>query len=190
MPRQLDLPFVTALILALSVCLPAPAAAAPALEVTGRAGARAFSVAQLRKLPATAGFGGVRSSTGKVALPGGWKGVALRDLVAAAEGYDAGKNLAVVAKDGYSLTFSYDQVMNGAFTAYDPGTGDTLASHEPLTAIIAYEHEGRPLTVAEDGPLSAKSFPLQLTGPDLKDEERLGGVARIVVGAPGAKPAR
>jgi hypothetical protein len=329
-PRYSGPPFVPALVLALSICLPAPAAPAPALEIAGPGGARTFSVAQLKKLPATGGFGGVKSSTGKVTLPGSWKGVALRDLVAAAGGYDATKNLAVIAKDGYSLTFSYDQVMNGAFTAYDPGTGDTLASHEPLLAIIAYEHEGRPLGVAEDGPLRvmvvsaaggqvtdghwsikwvtklavkpaseawslslegarpelmdratfesgaspkchgttwkdargrewtgiplwllvgrvddglkhsarafndslavagyvvdvvagdgavvsfdssrlgrndgiiiaglldgaplpARSFPLQLTGPDLKDAERLGGIARIVVRAPGAKPAR
>jgi hypothetical protein len=38
--------------------------------------------------------------------------------------------------------------------------------------------------------LPAKSFPLQLTGPDLKDEERLGGVARIVLHAPGTPRAR
>jgi DMSO/TMAO reductase YedYZ molybdopterin-dependent catalytic subunit len=330
MPRHTCLHFVPALIFALSVCLPAPAVSAPALEVAGPGGVRAFSVAQLKKLPATAGFGGVKSSTGKVTLPGSWKGVALRDLVATVDGYDATRNLAVIAKDGYSLTFSHDQVMNGTFTAYDPGTGDTLASHEPLIAIIAYEHEGRPLDVAEDGPLRVmvvsaagsqvtdghwsikwvtklaikpaseawslslegaqtelmdratfesgaspkchgttwkdaqgrawtgiplwllvgrvddglkhsarafndllaaagyvvdvvagdgatvsfdssrlgrndgiiiaglldgaplpeKVFPLQLTGPELKDEERLGGVARIVVRAPGAKPAR
>jgi len=142
-----------ALVLALSVCLPALAVSTPALEVAGPGGVRAFTVVQLKKLPVTEGFGGVKSSTGKVTLPGSWKGVALRDLVAAAGGYDATKNLAVTAKDGYSITFSHDQVMNGGFTAYDPGTGDTLASHEPLVAIIAYEHEGRLLNVAEDGPL-------------------------------------
>jgi len=142
-----------ALVLALSVCLPALAVSTPALEVAGPGGVRAFSVAQLKKLSVTEGFGGVKSSTGKVTLPGSWKGVALRDLVAAAGGYDATKNLALTAKDGYSITFSHDQVMHGAFTAYDPGTGDTLAAHEPLVAIIAYEHEGRLLNVAEDGPL-------------------------------------
>ncbi len=153
MPRPTRLPFVLALILGLSVCLPALAVTAPALEVAGPGGLRAFSVAQLRKLPVTEGFGGVKSSTGKVTLPGRWKGVALRDLVAAAGGCDATKNLAVVAKDGYSITFSHDQVMNGGFTAYDPGTGDTLATHEPLLALVVYEHEGRPLNVTEDGPL-------------------------------------
>jgi len=140
-------------LLILAVVRPGPAAAATALEIAGPSGTRALTLAQIRKLPATAGQAGVKSSTGKVTLPGRYRGVSLRDLVATAGGYDATKNLTVVAKDGYSITFSYDQVMNGAFTAYDPGTGDTLAAHEPLQAIIAWEHEGRPLDVAEDGPL-------------------------------------
>ena len=92
MPRHARPQFVPALALALSVCLPALATAAPALEITGPGGVRAFSVAQLRKLPATEGFGGVKSSTGKVTLPARYKGVALRALVAAAGGYDATKN--------------------------------------------------------------------------------------------------
>jgi DMSO/TMAO reductase YedYZ molybdopterin-dependent catalytic subunit len=153
MSRHRCLPFVSALVLGLAACLPALAASAPSLEVAGPGGVRAFSVAQLRTLPATEGFGGVKSSTGKVTLPGRWKGVALRELAAAAGGYDSTRNLAVTAKDGYSITFSHHQVMNGDFTAYDPGTGDTLAAHEPLAAIIVYEHEGRALDAAEDGPL-------------------------------------
>ena len=140
-------------LLTCAVTWPGPVTAAPALEIAGPGGVRAFSVAQLRKLPATIGQAGVKSSTGKVTLPARYKGVALRDLVAAVGGSDATKNLTVTAKDGYRITFSHDQVMKGVFTAYDPGTGDTLASHEPLTAILAYEHEGRPLVVAEDGPL-------------------------------------
>ena len=145
--------FVLLSLLALVVVRPGPAAGATALEIAGPSGARTLTLAQIRKLPATVGQAGVKSSTGKVTLPGRYRGVALRDLVAAAGGYDATKNLTVVAKDGYSITFSHDQVMNGAFTVYDPGTGDTLATHEPLHAILAYEHEGRALNAAEDGPL-------------------------------------
>jgi DMSO/TMAO reductase YedYZ molybdopterin-dependent catalytic subunit len=153
MPRYPHPRFIPALALVLSVCLPALATSRPALELSGPGGARSFTLAQLRKLPVTEGFGGVKSSTGKVTLPGRYRGVALRDLVAAIGGYDASKNVTVAAKDGYSITFSHEQVMRGTFTAYDPGTGDTLSAHEPLTAIIAYEHEGRPLDLAEDGPL-------------------------------------
>ena len=145
--------FVLALVLAPAVCLPVPAASGPALEIAGPAGTRSFSLAQLRKLPATEGLGGVKSSTGKITLPGRYRGVALRDLVAAAGGYDASKNVTIAAKDGYSITFSHDLVTQGAFTAYDPATGDTLATHAPLTAILAYEHDGRALDADEEGPL-------------------------------------
>ena len=34
----------------------------------------------------------------------------------------------LVAKDGYALTFSEDQVVNGSFIAYDPATGDEFKS--------------------------------------------------------------
>jgi hypothetical protein len=45
-------------------------------------------------------------------------------------------------------------------------------------------------SLLDSAPPPAKSFPLQLTGPDLKDEERLGGIARIVVHASGAMGTR
>jgi DMSO/TMAO reductase YedYZ molybdopterin-dependent catalytic subunit len=61
--------------------------------------------------------------------------------------------LTLTAEDGYSMTFSYDQVMNGAFTAYDPATGSELPEHDPLTAIIAYSRGGQPLDPTEDGAL-------------------------------------
>jgi hypothetical protein len=59
----------------------------------------------------------------------------------------------ITAEDGYSMTFSYDQVMNGAFIAYDPATGNEMPIHDPLTAIIAYEHNGQPLNTTEEGTL-------------------------------------
>ncbi len=37
----------------------------------------------------------------------------------------------------------------------------------------------------DSAPLPGKSFPLRLAGPGLKDEERIGGIARIVLHAPG-----
>ena len=51
------------------------------------------------------------------------------------------------------MTFSYDQVMNGNFTAYDPAGKLNMSTHDPLTAIIAYEHNGQPLNASEEGAL-------------------------------------
>ena len=51
------------------------------------------------------------------------------------------------------MTYTHAQVAKGDFTAFDPATGDTLAAHEPLSLLLAWEHEGKPLDAADDGPL-------------------------------------
>ncbi len=130
-----------------------PTVAAPALQITGPGGSKSFSLADLKALPVTEGQAGIKSSTGKITLPELYKGVSLKDLVAALGGFDASMGINVVAKDGYGITFSYDQVMNGSFIAYDPSTGDEAKSHDPLVAILAYERKGQPLDEAQDGTL-------------------------------------
>jgi DMSO/TMAO reductase YedYZ molybdopterin-dependent catalytic subunit len=109
---------------------------------------------QLKALPVTEGQGGIKSSTGKITIPEPFKGVALKDLVTTlGVPFDSSMGVVITAEDGYSMTFSFDQVMNGAFTAYDPAMGNELTTHEPLTAIIAYEHNSLPLNTAEEGTL-------------------------------------
>ena len=125
----------------------------------GPSGTRALTLEQLRKLPATGGQAGVKSSTGKVTLPAHYEGVDLRDLVAA-----AGCTVDVIAGDGAKVTLDSSR----------------LERNDGL--IVACLLDG--------APLPGKSFPLRLTGPGLKDEERIGGIARIVVHAPGATRAR
>jgi len=66
---------------------------------------------------------------------------------------DMGVN--VVARDGYGITFSYDQLTQGALIAYDPATGDELKTPDSLTAILAFEREGQPLPEDTDGTLRA-----------------------------------
>ncbi len=147
--------------LALSACGP-KATATPAsneptgtvLAVVGPTGGHVYNMAQLKAMPATEGQGGIKSSTGQITIPEPFKGVALKDLVAAlGEPFDSSMGVVITAEDGYSMTFSYDQVMNGAFTAYDPAMGNEMTTHDPLTAIIAYEHNGQPLNSAEEGAL-------------------------------------
>lgn len=131
-----------------------PTAEPPVLEVVSpEGGSAAFSLGELRDLPITEGYGGIVSSTGRITPPAWFTGVALQDLVAATGTFDETMGVNVVANDGYGITFSYDQVMNGTFVAYDPGTGDELASADPLTAIVAYEREGEPLDTQRDGVL-------------------------------------
>ena len=73
--------------------------------------------------------------------------------MAAVGGLGAAHDLVVTARDGYRMTYTHAQVTAGDFTAFHPGTGDTLAVHEPLTAVLAWEREGRPLGGPGDGPL-------------------------------------
>jgi len=118
----------------------------------GPKGGNILTMAQLKALPVTEGQGGIKSSTGQITIPSLFRGVALKDLVTYLNvSFNASMGVTVSAEDGYSMTFSYDQVMNGAFIAYDPATGNELTSHDPLTAIIAYAHEGQALNDTEEG---------------------------------------
>jgi len=124
------------------------------LELTGPSGSHTFTMDQLKALPVTEGQGGYKSSAGVITPPVDFKGVALKDLVAALGGtFDASTGVTLSAKDGYNMTFSYDQVMKGDFTAYDPATGAELSTHDPLTAILAYEQDGKPMDPVQDGTL-------------------------------------
>ncbi|MGA2503886.1 MAG: molybdopterin-dependent oxidoreductase [Anaerolineales bacterium] len=164
---RLSIPTLTlffAVCLALSACGPkptetteTPASSEPTgtvLALVGPNGGHVYNLAQLKALPVTEGQGGIKSSTGQITIPEPFKGVALKDLVAAlGVPFDSSMGVVITAEDGYSMTFSYDQIMNGAFTAYDPAMGNELITHDPLTAIIAYEHNGQPLNTAEEGTL-------------------------------------
>jgi DMSO/TMAO reductase YedYZ molybdopterin-dependent catalytic subunit len=139
--------------LALAVVPASGVSARTALEVVSPAGKRSLDLAALRRLPATAGLAGSRSSTGKVTLPVLYRGVALRELLGRLGGFDASQELVVTARDGYSITLGFDQVTKGAMAAYDAATGDTLPPDASLTAILAYERGGRPLDPVRDGAL-------------------------------------
>ncbi|MCG2786019.1 MAG: molybdopterin-dependent oxidoreductase [Anaerolineae bacterium] len=122
----------------------------PVFEIVTLNETRSFTLEELMALPATEGYGGIKSSTGKITPPILFKGVALKDLAEMA-GMDETNGLNVVAEDGYSITFSYDQIMNGTFIAYDPIKGDELKKPVELTAMVAYEIDGKALDPKEDG---------------------------------------
>ncbi|NJD58211.1 MAG: hypothetical protein C3F13_05135 [Anaerolineales bacterium] len=124
------------------------------LTLVGPNGGPILTMAQLKELPSTEGQAGIKSSTGQITIPELFKGVALKDLVAYLNiDLDPSMGVAVTAEDGYSMTYSYDQVMNGEFIAYDPATGNELSTHDQLTALLAYEHNGQPLNPTEEGTL-------------------------------------
>jgi hypothetical protein len=136
---------------------PAPtetvAPAEPVLQIVGPSQMLALTLEDLKALPATEGFAGIKTSTGKITPPTVFTGVALKDLAALVGGMDETTGFNVVAEDGYSITFSFNQIHNGTFTAYDPATGDELKDPVALTPILAYAMDGQPLDSKENGTL-------------------------------------
>ncbi|MEN6524633.1 MAG: hypothetical protein ABFD14_13010 [Anaerolineaceae bacterium] len=127
----------------------------PILELVGNGQTLTYSLADLEALPATEGYAGLLSSSGAITPPAQHKGVALKDLVELMGGMDQTQGLYIEATDGYGITFSYDQVMSGDFTTYDPSNGSENKVEGPLTAIVAYERDGAMLDPVQDGQLRA-----------------------------------
>jgi DMSO/TMAO reductase YedYZ molybdopterin-dependent catalytic subunit len=128
-------------------------AAPVALKVDGPGGSRSLTLADIRALPAVEGWAGIKSSTGRITIPERFKGVPLTELAKLAGGLAPESGANIVAKDGYAMTMSYDQITKGDFIAYDPATGDELKSKDALTVILAYEMAGKPLDETTDGTL-------------------------------------
>ena len=140
-------------VMVLSACSPTVAVqeATTVLTIITEDGATELTLDEVHELASVEGYAGIKSSTGRITPPAVFKGIALRDLVTQFGDFDETKGVIVYAEDGYSITYSYSQIMNGDFIAYDPGTGDELKSDVDLTAIVAYEIEGQLLNAKEDG---------------------------------------
>jgi DMSO/TMAO reductase YedYZ molybdopterin-dependent catalytic subunit len=154
------LALLLSLSLAISACgakpggTPAAWPTGTVLQLAGPNGGHVLTMDDLRTFPLTSGWGGIKDSAGVITPPALYQGVALKDLVARLNvPFDGTMGVTLTGSDGYSMTFSYDQVMNGDFTAYDPTLGTELTSHAPLTAILAYEKDGQPLDPTSEGPL-------------------------------------
>ena len=125
----------------------------PVLEIIGADESLTLTMAELKALPVAEGFGGTKSSTGRITLPNAYKGVKILDLLEKIGGFDETMAVQVEAKDGYYITFSYDQIMSGDFITYDPGTGDENDYDGHMDLIVAYEQDGEIIDPEGDGPL-------------------------------------
>ncbi len=123
------------------------------LEVVGPSGSKLLTLDDLKQLDVIEGAAGFKSSTGKITPPVAHRGVSLLTLAELLGPLDPEMGVNAVAKDGYAITFSYDQLTKGTFIAYDPATGDELKSPGSLTAMLAFEREGKPLPEDSDGAL-------------------------------------
>jgi hypothetical protein len=106
------------------------------------------------------GLGGFRKVIGNVSSLDNYTGVPLTTLCNIVGGIGNGSVVRITASDNYSQTLSFDEVVDGNFTTYDPITGNVVASTKPLTPIIAYYKNDVNLT-SDVGPLM-----LAIIGPE------------------------
>lgn len=132
---------------------PDPVDTEPVITLIGINGEKSFTLAELKNMELVEGQAGIKSSTGQIYPPALYKGVSLKTLLAEMGDIDETMGINIVAEDGYGLSFSYDQIMNGNFIAYDPATGDELRNPVALEPIVAFERDGEPLDKKEDGTL-------------------------------------
>ena len=125
----------------------------PILEIIGLEESKALTMADLQAIEPTAGWGGTISSAGIISPPEPLKGVTVMALAEIMGGLEPGMGVNIVAKDGYGMTMSYEQIAEGDFITYDPGTGEENAVEGPLQVIVAYERDGEPISAEDDGPL-------------------------------------
>jgi DMSO/TMAO reductase YedYZ molybdopterin-dependent catalytic subunit len=124
-----------------------------ALELQGLEETKTLTLAELKAMTPVEGWGGTVSSAGVITPPQRLKGITLLDLAELAGGLEPGMGVSVVAKDGYGMTMSYEQIAKGDFITYDPGTGSENEVEGPLQVIVAYERDGEPIPSEDDGPL-------------------------------------
>jgi len=96
--------------------------------------------------------GGFKTSVGSIRGIGNYTGVRLVDLCNLVGGIFENCSLRVRASDGYSMVFTYDQVLGQNLVTFDPATGDEVNRTQPLTTILAYYKDGLNLT-SDEGPL-------------------------------------
>jgi hypothetical protein len=119
------------------------------LTVTGPSGTEELSMADLKAMSVTSGYGGWKNQLGNITGPVLWKGVSLSKLMDLVGG---GSSVVVIASDGYEQSLTAGEV-SGGVTAYDPGTGEEISSISGnIRAILAYSKGGGAIGSGE-GPL-------------------------------------
>ncbi|MGI9952713.1 S-layer homology domain-containing protein [Moorellaceae bacterium AZ2] len=110
-----------------------------------------FTLDQIKALPSYTARGAFKKSSGAIVGPYEYTGVKITDLADLVGGI-ASSGIKVTSLDGYSMSYTYDQI-NGKLTTYNPKTGDEEPATGPIVMIVAYEENGSPIPLEEGGPL-------------------------------------
>ena len=135
---------------------PQAAAADPVVvTITGNDQTKTFTMAELQALPAYAGVSGIINSAGTITLPTPVKGVKLTDLLAEIGGIPELQSTDITATDGYGMTLTYDEVVNGNIVMYNATTKQEEAAKAPVSVVLLYEENGAPILPGPggDGPV-------------------------------------
>ena len=126
---------------------------AVALTIVNGTQTRTLTMADLKAMTPVSGSTGLITSSGTIDFPYDLTGVELSDIVKTVGGITSNDAVKISAKDGYSMTLSYNQVTNGTeFPTYDSTTGKEVTPVNNIVVFIAYEQNGQ--AIGDDiGPL-------------------------------------
>jgi hypothetical protein len=112
---------------------------------------KTYSLDQIKGLPSTTGTAGTISGAGVISTAVQCKGVALTGLLGSFTGASAGSSIKITGSDGYFVTLTYNQIVQGSFATYG-SDGALVTPPVQTTAILEYEENGSALT-SDLGPL-------------------------------------
>jgi hypothetical protein len=121
---------------------------ASSITVTYGSVTRTYGMNDMQTLLVSFGYGGPRTQSGSVNNPPDYlyTAIALNDVLKGAknspgvepEGLIAGQSVKITGADGYSVTYTYDQVTNGNFPTYNiAGAATTPAPTSATVPMIA-----------------------------------------------------
>jgi len=121
---------------------------ASAVTVTFGSVTRTYGMNDMQTLLVSFGYGGPRTQSGTVNNPPDYlyTAIALTDVIKGAKnspgvepgGLVAGQSVKITGADGYSVTYTYDQVTNGSFPTYNiAGVATTPAPTSATVPVIA-----------------------------------------------------
>jgi len=114
---------------------------------------KTYTLDEIKAMPPYTAGGGFKKSTGTIVGPHNYTGVNITYLTDLVGGIASSNSMKITASDGYSMTYTYAQVM-GEIETYEGTTG-------PMTMVLAYEENGNPIPDEDGGPLR-----VAFTGPD------------------------
>jgi hypothetical protein len=113
-----------------------------------------WNSSQIAALPSTTGQGGLAYGS-QPFKTNNYTGVSLKTLASLIGGMNNSEVLMVQGSDGYTINFTYSQVMNGNFSTWN-GTGVPTTPTKPIVPIVAYYNNSQPIPAKSDngsGPL-------------------------------------